>query len=87
MVDVDIHVSSHLKEELAWAVDKRLRIISAIMLCNSTKELKNKAILNLKQYCICCYVALSDVFILFGDSLYCEVSSLANWAQLRYVSV
>ena len=22
-----VHVSSHLKEELAWAVDKRLRVI------------------------------------------------------------
>ena len=33
MVDVDVHVLSHLKEELTWAVDERLRIIS-------TKELK-----------------------------------------------
>ena len=32
MVDVDVRVSSHLKEELAWAVDKRLRVISTIML-------------------------------------------------------
>ena len=31
MVDVDVHVSSHLKEELAWAVDKRLWIISTKM--------------------------------------------------------
>ena len=29
-VDIDIHVLSHLKEELAWAIDKRLRIISTI---------------------------------------------------------
>ena len=28
MIDVDVHVSSHLKEELAWAVGKRLWIIS-----------------------------------------------------------
>ena len=28
MVDVDVYVSSHFKEELAWAVDKRLRVIS-----------------------------------------------------------
>ena len=46
MGDVDAHVSSvssHLKEELAWAVDKRLLVISAIMLFKnrkSTKELK-----------------------------------------------
>ena len=32
VVDVDVRVSSHLKEELAWAVDKRLRVISTIML-------------------------------------------------------
>ena len=43
MVDVDIHVLSHLKEELAWTIDKRLRVISTIMLfknSKSTKELK-----------------------------------------------
>ena len=32
MVDVDVRISSHLKEELAWAADKRLRVISTIML-------------------------------------------------------
>ena len=32
VVDIDIRVLSHLKEELAWAVDKRLWVISAIML-------------------------------------------------------
>ena len=31
MVDVDVCVSSHLKEELAWAIDKRLQVISTIM--------------------------------------------------------
>ena len=43
MVDVDIRVSSHLKEELTWAIDKWLRVINAIMLLKnskSTKELK-----------------------------------------------
>ena len=41
MFDIDVCVSSHLKEELAWAVDKRLQVISTIMLFkNSTKELK-----------------------------------------------
>ena len=39
MVDVDILVSSHLKE-LAWAVDKWLQVISTIMRFKSTKELK-----------------------------------------------
>ena len=32
MVNVDIRVSSHLKEELAWPVDKRLWVIGTIML-------------------------------------------------------
>ena len=32
MVEVDVRVSSHLKEELAWAIDKRLSVISTIML-------------------------------------------------------
>ena len=32
VVDIDVCISSHLKEELAWAVDKRLQIINTIML-------------------------------------------------------
>ena len=32
MVDVDVCVSSHIKEELTWAIDKQLRVISTIML-------------------------------------------------------
>ena len=32
VVNVGVRVSSHLKKELAWAVDKRLRVISTIML-------------------------------------------------------
>ena len=46
MADVDVHVSSHLKEELAWAADKLLWVINSIMkiLLRSKKELKNKAV-------------------------------------------
>ena len=43
MVGIDVCVSSHLKEELTWAIDKWLRVISTIMLfknSKSTKELK-----------------------------------------------
>ena len=45
MVDIDVCVLSHLKQELAWAADKRLWVISTIMLFKktvsySTKELK-----------------------------------------------
>ena len=62
---VDVCISRHLKEELTWAIDKRLWVISTIMLfknSKSTKELKNKAVLNLKQYCMRCYVALGYIF-------------------------
>ena len=49
---VNIRISKHLKEKLAWVIDKQLGVISNK---NSftTKKLKNKA---LKQYCIGCYV-------------------------------
>ena len=43
MVDIDVCIPSHLKEELAWVVDKRLRVISTTMLfknSKTTKELK-----------------------------------------------
>ena len=49
-------VSRHLKEELAWAINKLLQVISNIMLFSR---------FNLKQYCLCCYVADSNVFQLF----------------------
>ena len=51
MVDMDICIWSHLKEELAWAADKWLQVISTIMLFENnygTKELKNKAIFKFK---------------------------------------
>ena len=43
VVDVDVCVSNHLKEELTWAIDKWLQVI--ILYCylknsESTKELK-----------------------------------------------
>ena len=61
---VNVHVSRHLKEELAWVIDKRLWAISNKMLFKTVLPLrnKNKAILNLKQYCMRCYVTLNNVF-------------------------
>ena len=61
------HGCAHIKpfkEELAWTADKRLQVISTMLLKKSysTKELKNIAVLNLKQYCLRCYVALSNIF-------------------------
>ena len=38
MVNIDICVWSHLKEELAWAVDKWLWVINTIMNSKSTEE-------------------------------------------------
>ena len=40
MVDVDVHVSSHSKEKLAWALDKWLRVITTIMLFKNSKSNK-----------------------------------------------
>ena len=43
VADIDVCVSSHLKEELAWATEKRFRVISTTMLFKnsySTKKLK-----------------------------------------------
>ena len=45
----DVDVSRHLKEELAWVINKQLRVISNKS-SYTTKKLKNKAFLNLKQY-------------------------------------
>ena len=38
---VNIRVSRHLKEELAWAIDKWLRIISNKMLIKTVIPLRN----------------------------------------------
>ena len=40
MVDVDACVSSHSKEKLTWAIDKRLQVISTIMLSKNSKSIK-----------------------------------------------
>ena len=41
---MEVHISSHFKEELAWAADKQLQVIGTVMFylknCYSTKELK-----------------------------------------------
>ena len=57
----------HLKEELAWCIDKWLWVISdktifKTVIPRKLKKLKNNAILNLKQYCMSCYVTLSNKF-------------------------
>ena len=47
-----MHVEVLKKEDLAWAMDQRLQVISNIKQFCTTKELKN----SLKQYWMCCYV-------------------------------
>ena len=38
VVDVDVRLSSYLKEELAWAVDKQLWVISTMILFKKQEE-------------------------------------------------
>ena len=38
MVDVDVCISSHLKEELTWAIDKWLRVISTIIIYSTLRR-------------------------------------------------
>ena len=67
MVDIDVCVSSYLKEELAWAVDKRLWVISTIMLFKNSKtttELKGTSRFKL-NHILYVAVALSNIFYLF----------------------
>ena len=54
---------------MAWAVDKMASgykyynvLLKSSKSAKELKELKNKAVLNLKQYCIRCYVVLSNIF-------------------------
>ena len=64
MAHLAVHILRRLQAKLAWAIDKQLQVIS-IQNVYTTKELKNKVVLSLKQYCIC-YVVLNNVmYILF----------------------
>ena len=69
----------YIKEELAYTTDKWLWVTTIMLFKNSysTKGQKGtKAVLNLKQYCMHCYVALCNIFQLFRDNFY--LSSLAK---------
>ena len=82
-MQTQLRVSSHLKEELAWAVNKQLWVISTTMVfknSKSTKELTNKAVLTLKQYCMHCHVAISYVFQLIRMK---TRTQYFNWKLLR----
>ena len=63
------HITT-FKKELSWAIDKRLwLIINAMSVVATTKNLKNKAVFNLKQYCMHCYVTLSNIFQLMRTKM------------------
>ena len=52
-----------LKEELAWAIDKRLQIISNIMsVIYTTKKLENSYIKFKTTLYVLVYVVLSNIF-------------------------
>ena len=55
---MNVRISKSLKEEFAWAIDKRLRVVSkkCYLKQYTTKKLKKKAVLNLKQilYALVC---------------------------------
>ena len=44
VVDIDVRVLSHLNEELTWAIDKRLRVISTVMLFKNSKSSYHNAL-------------------------------------------
>ena len=52
-----------LREGLVWVIDKQLQLMIMKMLFKTviatTKNLRNKVIFNLKQYCMCYYVSLA----------------------------
>ena len=54
------------KRRAGWAIDKWPQVISDIIIFKAvsytTKKLNNKAILKLKQYCMRCYVTLSNIY-------------------------
>ena len=52
MVDVDVRISNHLKEELTWAIDKRLQVISTRMLFKNSKSAKE--LKETKLYALLC---------------------------------
>ena len=66
-VNVSVIETFKRRAELGY-MDKRLRLITNTVLFKTliatTKNLKNKAVFNLKQHCICVavYVTLSNIF-------------------------
>ena len=64
---VGVHISKHLKEELAWDTDNWLQVISNVVLLVSyaTKELKNKAFSSLNNV-----VCIATRYMVFGSYVF-----------------
>ena len=93
MDDIDVCVSSYLKEELAWAVDKRLWVISTVILfLKSTKELKGtkKAVLNLKTIVYVAMwplVAYSNYFEIVSTVIFLVSRTRLIWGKFLFNTV
>ena len=59
IVHMDVSTLECLKEELVLDTDKWLHIVSNTYII--LLELKNKVVLSLKQFCMYCYVVLSNI--------------------------
>ena len=86
---MNVRVSRCLKEELACSIDKWFWLIIKCNISYTTKNLKNKAIFNLKQYCMRCYMTLSNVFwlIAYKDVHPFFTAKKVGWPVIRYVYV
>ena len=56
MAYVNVYISRCVKEELAWAIDRRLRVVSN-KISYSAKKLKKQAVINLNNIvCVTIYI-------------------------------
>ena len=61
MAYVNVYILRCEKEELAWAIDRQLWVVSN-KISYSAKKLKKQAVINLKQYFMHYYVTFSNIF-------------------------
>ena len=87
MAYVDICILRHLNAELGCTIEKWLRLIINTMLfrtvLRTTKNLKNKAVFNLKQYCMHCFVTLSNIFWSMHMKMWFQYSLLRRPASYK----
>ena len=82
VVDVDISISSHLKEELTLATGKQLQVISTIIIIFKSfillRSQRIKPFLNLKQY-----VCVAAMWLLVTYSNCFEIVCTVAFSSLR----